>query len=156
MCKAAHQAGIAATWRAFAINLCQACPKKPQSWCILADAAAENSCHKLAMAAYHKCYSLTQDAKVQKYCMQVRTVSFFMLHCSMRKVQADALVIYMAAVQGCLYRLHAVLLLQQCICNLHAELSLTCCSTSFSGMVRKQEDARKKEMKKENARKVRK
>ena len=41
----------------------------------MADAAAENSHHKLAMLAYHRCWSVSQDAKVQHYCIQVRGVT---------------------------------------------------------------------------------
>ena len=71
VCKAAHRAGLPASWKAFATRLCQEFPNKAQSWCSLADAAAESCEFKLAMAAYHQCWSMSQDAKVQQYCIQV-------------------------------------------------------------------------------------
>lgn len=74
-CKAAHQAGLPATWRALATELCQRYSGKAQSWCILADAAAEDCQFKLAMMAYHQCWSMSQDAKVQSYCIQVRVMT---------------------------------------------------------------------------------
>lgn len=75
MCKAAHQARLPSAWRAFAVALCQQCPDKAQSWCILADAAADNCQYKLAMLAYRCCWSMSQDAKVQHYCIQVSIVT---------------------------------------------------------------------------------
>jgi len=75
MCKAAHHAGLPTAWVIFAIELCRRSPDKAQSWCILADAAAEDCQYKLAMTAYHLCWSMVQDAKVQKYCIQVRRTS---------------------------------------------------------------------------------
>ena len=72
MCKAAHQAELSEAWMRLAVDLCHSFPDKAQSWCILADAAAENRHFKLAMAAYQQCCNMTQEAKVQKYCIQVR------------------------------------------------------------------------------------
>ena len=72
MCKATHHAGLPTAWVVFATELCRRCPDKAQSWCILADAAAEDCQYKLAMTAYHLCWSMVEDAKVQKYCIQVR------------------------------------------------------------------------------------
>ncbi|KAL0021538.1 hypothetical protein WJX77_005533 [Trebouxia sp. C0004] len=73
MCKAAHHAGLPTAWAVFATELCRRCPDKAQSWCILADAAAEGCHYKLAMTAYHLCWSMVQDAKVQRYCIQGMT-----------------------------------------------------------------------------------
>ena len=73
MCKAAHQAELSEAWMRLAVDLCHSFPDKAQSWCILADAAAENRHFKLAMVAYQQCWNMSQEAKVQKYCIQVRS-----------------------------------------------------------------------------------